>query len=139
MKPLTTVLSLPVSNPEVTLTFYRDGLGLDTEGIDEGIVAFELPNLSLFFIETNEYLSYLGYSGNAELPIPAPGATIISCAFGSPEEIDDILRRAEFAGGRAYPPVNEDGSYMGYFSDPDGHIWELVANATTAQAAAAQV
>ncbi|RBP67824.1 hypothetical protein DFO66_10144 [Brevibacterium sanguinis] len=135
MKPLTTVLSLPVVNPEITLAFYRDGLGLETDGIDEGIVAFELPNLSLFFIESSEYANYLVHSGNFHAGQPIPGATVISCAFGSRDEINDILRRAAWAGGTSYPPVVEEGSYMGYFSDPDGHVWELVSNSTTAQTA----
>jgi len=54
MKPLTTILSLPVADPQATANFYAEGLGLETDGVEDGIVAFELPNLSIFFITANE-------------------------------------------------------------------------------------
>lgn len=149
MNPLTTVLSLPVRDPLRSLSFYRDGLGLETDGVEDGILALELPNLSLFLIETTEYSSYLeplqsaatgaagsDAPGDAGLRESAPGAAIISCAFATRAEIDDILARASASGGAVAAPIDEDGSYMGYFSDPDGHVWELVANAHTARAAA---
>ncbi|MBM6588478.1 VOC family protein [Brevibacterium sp. RIT 803] len=138
MKPLTTVLSLPVTDPQRTADFYRDGLGLETEGVDEGIVAFELPNLSIFFIESEQYDSYIELSGQITVDHPSPGASIISCAFATPAEIDDTLKRAAAAGGSSAPANDVDGSYMGYFSDPDGYIWELVANEHTAQSAEAR-
>ncbi|GAA2071587.1 VOC family protein [Actinomadura alba] len=60
------------------------------------------------------------------------GACTISCAMGSKEEVDDILVRAETAGGSVSRPADDyDGSCIGYFSDPDGHLWELVFNART--------
>ena len=137
MKPLTTILSLPVADPQRTADFYRDGLGLETEGVDEGIVAFELPNLSIFFIESGQYDEYLQLSQQNAAVHPAPGASIISCAFAAPSEIDETLNKAASAGGSSAPAADIDGSYMGYFSDPDGYIWELVANDHTAQAAEA--
>ncbi|WP_231441556.1 VOC family protein [Brevibacterium zhoupengii] len=138
MNPLTTVLSLPVSDPQKTTDFYRDGLGLDTEGVEDGIVAFELPNLSIFFIEATEYGKYLQQSGQNIGQYPAPGASIISCAFATPGEIDEVLTKAVAAGGSADPAEDVDDSYMGYFADPDGYVWELVANEHTARAAAAE-
>lgn len=138
MKPLTTVLSLPVTDPNRTAVFYRDGIGLDTDGVEDGTVAFELPNLSIFFIESSEYSNYLELSGRAAGKYPAPGASIISCAFATPSEIDDVLTKAVAAGGSANPAQDVDGSYMGYFSDPDGYIWELVANEHTARTADAR-
>lgn len=66
-------------------------------------------------------------------------ACIISCAIGSKDEVDEILARAAAAGGSVPLAASEhDGGYMGYFSDPDGHLWELVANAQTAAAASSQ-
>ncbi|BCK56016.1 VOC family protein [Nocardia wallacei] len=138
MKPATAIVSLPVADPERSLRFYRDGLGLAPAEADESIIAFELPNLSLYLIEYGEYEKYTSRAGIAPR-LPAPGACSISCAIGSKEELDDILRRATAAGGSVARSADEyDGSYMGYFSDPDGHLWELVVNARTEAAAAAQ-
>ncbi|WP_344682772.1 VOC family protein [Saccharopolyspora taberi] len=134
---MTAIVSLPVADPERSLRFYRDGLGLPTPGIDEGIIVFELPNLSLFLIEYGEYEKYTSRAGVAP-GAPVAGACVISCAIGSKEELDGILGQAAAAGGSVPRPAGEyDGSYMGYFSDPDGHLWELVVNART-EAAASQ-
>ncbi|GGC46176.1 MULTISPECIES: VOC family protein [Brevibacterium] len=137
MKPLTTILSLPVADPQATANFYADGLGLETDGVEDGIVAFELPNLSIFFITADEYGQYLELSGQPGSKNPVPGASIISCAFATRAEIDEVLDRAVAAGGSADPGQDVDGSYMGYFADLDGYIWELVANEQTAKAATA--
>jgi predicted lactoylglutathione lyase len=137
MRPATVVVSLPISDLDKSLRFYRDGLGMPTAGIDERIVAFELPNLSLFLIEQGEYMKYTDRAGIAVEGAPSPGTCILSCAIGSREEVDDVLSRAVGAGGSAPRPADDhDGSYTGYFSDPDGHLWELVCNSQTQAAAA---
>jgi predicted lactoylglutathione lyase len=43
------------------------------------------------------------------------------------DEVDEILRRAEAAGGKILkiPQIAEWGGYSGYFSDPDGYLWEV--------------
>jgi predicted lactoylglutathione lyase len=111
-------------------------MDLPTPDVDEDIIAFELPNLSLFLIRTQEYAMYADRAGLPSGGAPAAGACIISCAIGSKEEVDDTLARAANAGGSVPKPAAEyDGSYMGYFSDPDGHVWELVYNARTEEAA----
>ena len=136
MQPATVVVSLPVTDLGRSLAFYRDGLGLPTADVDESIVAFELPNLSLFLIEAGEYARYIDRAGVAASSAPAPGACVISCAIGTRAEVDDALASAAAAGGSApRPAADHDGSYMGYFTDPDGHLWELVANDRTAAAA----
>jgi predicted lactoylglutathione lyase len=133
MKPVAVVVSLPITDLGRSLRFYRDGLGLETAGVDDGIIAFELPNLSLFLIDQKQYATY----SVAAAGLPTPGAVIVSCAIGSRAEVDESLARATAAGGTVAAPATEtDGSYMGYFSDPDGHLWELVFNARTEQAAA---
>lgn len=48
----------------------------------------------------------------------------------SREQVDQLLRQAEAAGGRIIKPAeNKDwGGYSGYFADPDGHAWEIAFN-----------
>jgi predicted lactoylglutathione lyase len=138
MRPATVILSLPVTDLDRSLRFYRDGLQLPTPGIDDFMIAFELPNLSLFLIEYSQYTEYTNRAGVQVRNAPAAGACVLSCAIGSKHEVDDILVRAEAAGGSVSGPADDyDGSYTGYFSDPDGHLWELVFNSRTEAAAAA--
>ncbi len=43
-------------------------------------------------------------------------------------EVDELLDAARVAGGAIVGTVGERpwGSYSGYFTDPDGHLWEVV-------------
>lgn len=136
VKPVSVVVSVPVTNLERTLRFYREGLGFETPGIDAGIIPIELPNLSLFLMDSDEYATYASHGGKLQAHKPVPGACLFSCAIGSKEEVDETICQAVQAGGSASHPAQErDGSYIGYVSDPDGHLWELVWNARTEAAA----
>ena len=43
------------------------------------------------------------------------------------EEVREILALAERAGGKIEKPAQDVfwGGYSGYFSDPDGYLWEV--------------
>jgi predicted lactoylglutathione lyase len=55
-------------------------------------------------------------------------ALAINCE--SREQVDEALRAAEEAGASILQRarVAEWGGYLGYFADPDGHIWEVTHN-----------
>jgi predicted lactoylglutathione lyase len=62
---------------------------------------------------------------------PAPqgfrGATLAwNCA--TPAEVGAAFAKATAAGGKPLrqPEQTDYGGYRGYFSDPDGHVWEIV-------------
>lgn len=59
----------------------------------------------------------------------SPGVTL-ACNVASRDEVDAILAEAEATGGRiTAPAVDRDwGGYSGYFTDPDGHAWEVAWN-----------
>lgn len=127
MKPKTVVTSLAVHYLEKSLAFYRDGLGIETPGIDEGMIVLEIANLSLFLIEKNEFEKY-SKAGKADVHISNDSAEcILSCAFETKEEMDHLLSKVEeFGGSVPNPPEEEEWGYTGYFKDPDGHLWEMV-------------
>jgi hypothetical protein len=52
---------------------------------------------------------------------------ILGYFAASKEDVDAILKRANAAGG-AVPGEAEDQpwGYSGYFTDPDGHLWEIM-------------
>ena len=45
-------------------------------------------------------------------------------------DVDGVLREAEAAGARIVKPGQDVfwGGYSGYFTDPDGHLWEVAWN-----------
>jgi uncharacterized protein len=45
-------------------------------------------------------------------------------------EVDEVLHNAADAGAQITQPARETfyGGYAGYFTDPDGHVWEIAHN-----------
>jgi catechol 2,3-dioxygenase-like lactoylglutathione lyase family enzyme len=136
VQPRITVLTLGVDDLEASLRFYRDGLGLPTEGIvgqefEYGAVAFfDLqPGLRLALWPRASIARDVG------LPVQPPSATCATdCTLGhnvgSKDEVDAVLAQAARAGARITKPAQDTfwGGYAGYFQDPDGHLWEVVWN-----------
>lgn len=64
-----------------------------------------------------------------ELPEQKPdfsGVTLAHTVRSKPD-VDVVLKQAEQAGGKIVKPAHDTfwGGYSGYFSDPDGHYWEV--------------
>ena len=52
---------------------------------------------------------------------------LVCLACESREEVDDLVRRAVAAGGSTYNDPQDHGFMYGHgFTDPDGHMWELM-------------
>jgi catechol 2,3-dioxygenase-like lactoylglutathione lyase family enzyme len=133
MKPRISVLTLAVNDLERSLRFYRDGLGLPTEGIvgtefEHGAVAFfELEGgLKLAIWNRDDLVHDSGLSKSA----PSPTDFSIGHNVASEREVDDVLAQVEKEGARIVkkPQKTFYGGYAGYFQDPDGHLWEVVYN-----------
>ena len=132
MKPRINVITLAVADLQRSLAFYKDGLGLPTQGIVEGYedhILFELEDgLSLVLFLRSELVRITGQTNG----VHGPAEFILSYAAESREEVETILRRAETAGGTLQiVPKEESWGYYGYFKDPDGHLWEVVWNPVT--------
>jgi catechol 2,3-dioxygenase-like lactoylglutathione lyase family enzyme len=133
MKPRISVLTLGVDDLESALRFYRDGLGLKTEGI----VGTEFEHGAVVFFDLQSGLKLALFrrediAHDAGLPISARSATEFTVGHnvGSPQEVDDVMRQAAAAGAHIVKPAGKTfwGGYAGYFQDPDGHLWEAVFN-----------
>ena len=57
-------------------------------------------------------------------------AVAVNYNVGSREEVDRVIATAVAAGARVTSPAQERfwGGYSGYFSDPDGFLWEIAWN-----------
>ena len=133
MKPRISVITLCVDELEEAVRFYRDGLGLPTEGIigeefEHGAVAFFDLNLGLkLAVWPRKSLSH-----DTGLPLRAPGSTEFSIGHNvsSKAEVDEVMTQASNAGAMIVKAAQDTlwGGYAGYFKDPDGHLWEIVWN-----------
>jgi catechol 2,3-dioxygenase-like lactoylglutathione lyase family enzyme len=133
MKARIHVLTIGVDDLERALRFYRDGLGLRTEGIvgrefEHGAVAFfDLQPALRLACWARDDLAH-----DAGMPKSSPSATEFSIGHNvaSEAEVDAIINKARLAGARIAkePHATFWGGYAGYFQDPDGHLWEVVYN-----------
>jgi uncharacterized protein len=125
MEPRISLITLGVDDLNRAVAFYRDGLGLPTEGITGDICFFKLNGtwLSLWG------RSQLADEGKVELGSGFEGI-VLAHNVRSREVVDEIIDRAESAGAEitARPVDREWGGYSGYFRDPDGHVWEVCWN-----------
>jgi catechol 2,3-dioxygenase-like lactoylglutathione lyase family enzyme len=133
MKPRITLLTLGVDDLERSLRFYRDGLGLPTDGIvgnefEHGAVAFFTLRSGLTLaLWPRESIAH-----DTGLPVSPPSPTDFTIAHNvsSRAEVADVMSQAGAAGARIVKPPAETfyGGYAGYFQDPDGHLWEVAWN-----------
>ena len=133
MKPRISVITIGVDDLEASLRFYRDGLGLPTEGIigrefEHGAVAFfDLQHgvkLALF------PRADIAHDAGIEKTETSPTEFTLGHNVMSESEVDAVMDQAIAAGARLIKPAGKSfwGGYTGYFQDPDGHLWEVVYN-----------
>ena len=133
MKPRITVITIGVDDMDRALRFYRDGLGLPTEGIvgaeygDGAVAFFDLQACVKLAIWPRKSIAK-----DARLPEGPPSSTEFTLGHNvnTREEVDEVMRQARSAGATitVSPQDTFWGGYSGYFLDPDGHLWEVVWN-----------
>lgn len=133
MKPRVTLVTLGVADLERAVAFYRDGLGLPTEGIigaehEHGAVAFfDLqPGLKLALWQS----ASLAHDAGIAPGTPDPTGFSLAHNVASKAEVDAVMNEAQAAGARIVKPAQDTfwGGYAGYFADPDAHLWEVAWN-----------
>jgi catechol 2,3-dioxygenase-like lactoylglutathione lyase family enzyme len=133
VKPRITVITVGVDDLEKSLRFYREGLGLRTEGIigtefEHGAVAFfDLQAGLRLAIWPRESIAH--DSGIAVGPSSSTEFTL-GHNVSSKEEVDEVMQQASEAGAVIVEDPHDTfwGGYAGYFEDPDRHLWEVVWN-----------
>lgn len=133
MKPRISVMTLVVDNLETAVAFYRDGLGLKTEGI----VGTEFEHGAVAFFDLNPGLK-LALWARADIAhdtgLPRAERNAAELTIGhnvsTKGEVDAVMAEAVAAGATLLKPAQDTfyGGYAGYFQDLDGHLWEIVYN-----------
>jgi uncharacterized protein len=115
------------------VTFYRDGLGLSTDGI----VGTEFEHGAVAFFQLAGGLrlalwprASLAHDSGLGIRRPAAPDGSIGHNVATRAEVDVVMAQAARAGARVIKPAHETfwGGYSGYFQDPDGHLWEVTWN-----------
>jgi uncharacterized protein len=130
MEPRVSLITLGVGDLDRSLLFYRDGLGLPTTWTAErGVVFFQTRGVALALYPYES----LAHDVNESFNVPRakfPGVTLAH-NVRSKAEVDAVLAKAKAAGARIEKSAQDTewGGYSGYFSDPDGYVWEVAYGA----------
>lgn len=122
-RPVISAVTLGVADLDRALAFYRDGLGWPLAGHSRGVAWLDTGGTRLALLPAAE----LAACGGVEA---ASGGVLLSHNVASAAAVDALLERARRAGARILRPAGamEWGGRAGFFSDPDGHAWEVVWN-----------
>jgi catechol 2,3-dioxygenase-like lactoylglutathione lyase family enzyme len=133
MKPRITLLTLGVDDLERSVRFYRDGLGLKTDGIIG--TEFEYGAVAFFDLQSGLKLALWprkSISQDTGIAVGSTNATELTIGHNvsSKAEVDAVMVQAKRANAVIVKQANNTfyGGYAGYFQDPDGHLWEVAWN-----------
>jgi uncharacterized protein len=125
MEPKINLVTLGVADFSRSLAFYRDGLGWKAKV--QGDIAFFQMNSVIFSIYPRAALAK-----DANVPEEKMRGSGMVLAYNTEneKEVDEIIKNAEKIGAKIVQPPSkaEWGGYHGYFSDPDGYLWEIAYN-----------
>lgn len=125
--PRLTVITLGVSNMPASIAFY-EALGFARKFRDTGeAVAFFDTGGTAIALFPWDSLAQDAAIPEKPRPTAFRGMTLAwNCR--STEEVDNVLQFAVSKGASILKPAHKTdyGGYSGYFSDPDGHPWEVV-------------
>ncbi|MGF1562516.1 MAG: VOC family protein [Geminicoccaceae bacterium] len=125
MEQRLSVITLGVQDLARATAFF-EALGWRAASKSDAIVFFQLGGLILGLFAREELARDAGVAADGS------GFAGITLAYNtrSRDEVDALLAEAEAAGARVVKPAQDAvwGGYSGYFSDPDGHLFEICWN-----------
>ena len=126
MEPRLTLVTLGVGNIARARAFY-EALGFKAGSASQESVAFLDAGGVVLPLYGRAPLAE-----DATVADSAPGFSGIALAHNARSEadVDSVLKEAVAAGGKLIKSAGKVfwGGYSGYFSDPDGHLWEVAYN-----------
>lgn len=127
MEPRISIITLGVKDLERSLVFYRDGLGFPTTMTpDQGILFFKTSGTCFALYPIDKLAEDVGPKFKPSRDANFSGVTLAHNTR-TKNEVDQILKTAEEAGATIEKSAQDTfwGGYSGYFSDPDGYLWEV--------------
>lgn len=125
LEPRISLITLGVQDVAATAKFYET-LGWSPEETPDNITVYNLLGQTIGLYP----LAALADDIGVHVDSLGRGGMTLGQNMRSREQVDALLAQVEPAGGKVLKPAQEVfwGGYHGYFSDPDGHIWEIAFN-----------
>lgn len=126
MEPRISIITLGVTDLKRSKQFYKKGLGLPLQKDEDGIAFFTLSGTWLALYPKEKLAE------DARVSVKGSGFSGITLAHNvdSKEKVRAVLKQAKNAGATIVKEAEDVfwGGYSGYFSDPDGYLWEVAWN-----------
>jgi predicted lactoylglutathione lyase len=124
--PRMTVITLGVSDLARSTAFYRELFSTPPITENEGVTFIPLPGVWLSLYPLEKLAEDIG----EKVKLPEPGTFrgfTLAYNARSKDEVSHIFVRAAVVGARIAKAPQDTfwGGFSGYFSDPDGHYWEV--------------
>lgn len=127
MQPRISMITLGVKNLKSAINFYQQGLGLPRKKpYSDEIAFFELHGTWLGLYPWDKLAE--------DVTIPGEGSgfrgVTLAHNWTSKDAVDDLMAQAAKAGAKIVKEAQDVfwAGYSGYFSDLDGHLWEVAWN-----------
>lgn len=126
MEQRVSIVTLGVSDLSRSREFYERLGWRPSKASNDAIVFFQAGCAALALYPRQELAQ------DANLAADSAGFRGFTLAYNARnrEEVDSVLAEAERSGAVIVKPAQEAfwGGYSGYFSDPDGFLWEIAWN-----------
>jgi len=126
MEPRISLITLGVADLDRATQFYEQCLGLPRLRTPPSVTFFELGKTWLALWSRESLAADAGLSSQGS------GFRGFSLAHNvrSPAEVDALLAHVAKFGAKVVKPAHRTdwGGYSGYFTDPDGFLWEVAHN-----------
>jgi len=126
MEPRMSIITFGVADLERSYRFYKEGLGFPTSGTpSDGIIFFKTAGTRFAIYPADKLAEE--FAGKFTTETGTFRNFTVAHNTRSKESVETILQQAERAGGKIEKPAQDVfwGGYSGYFSDPDGYLWEI--------------
>ncbi|QJF52084.1 VOC family protein [Roseobacter ponti] len=125
MEQRISLITLGAADTALLAAFY-ESLGWERTPGPDGVIAFDLSGQTLGLYPIDKLAEDIGVAPETL----GRGAVTLAHNVRAKDEVAVLLARAEAAGARILKPAQDVfwGGDHGYFSDPEGHIWEIAYN-----------
>jgi catechol 2,3-dioxygenase-like lactoylglutathione lyase family enzyme len=126
MEQRISIITLGVADLNSSREFYERLGWRCSMAASEGIVFFQAGGMALALYPREELAK------DANISPDGDGFHRMTLAYNARDrgEVDSVLEEAKASGAKILKPALEAfwGGYSGYFSDPDGFLWEVAWN-----------
>ncbi len=125
MQQRISLITLGARDQDGLARFY-DALGWTRENSPDGVIAYDLIGQTLGIYPLDKLAEDIGVDPDTL----GHGAATYSYNVLEKQQVAPLLAKASAAGGSVLRSASDVfwGGHIGYFADPEGHIWEVAHN-----------